>query len=135
MAVHDPDSEMHKLSQELKEGRQKRIQIIDGQEVVTHVKAEEETEDEEDESMDMEHEEQVRSLRLLNHLLRTQTNFHVTSQVVAIEGEDGQQYVVLEVIQMQNQEAEAATTNDADLMGEDFLLNDGTFAAFHSTYQ
>lgn len=59
MAVHDPDSEMHKLSQELKEGRQKRIQIIDGQEVVTHVKAEEETEDEED-SMDMEHEEQVR---------------------------------------------------------------------------
>lgn len=60
MAVHDPDSEMHKLSQELKEGRQKRIQIIDGQEVVTHVKAEEETEEEdEDDMMDMEHEEQV----------------------------------------------------------------------------
>lgn len=75
MAVHDPDSEMHKLSQELKEGRQKRIQIIDGQEVVTHVKAEEETEDEEDESMDMEHEEQVRSLRLLNHLLRAERIF------------------------------------------------------------
>lgn len=58
MAVHDPESEMHKLSQKLKEGRQKRIQIIDGQEVVTHVKAEQETD--EDESMDMEHEEQVK---------------------------------------------------------------------------
>lgn len=57
MAVHDPDSDMHKLSQELKEGRQKRIQIIDGQEVVTHVKAEKDTDNED--SMDMEHEEQV----------------------------------------------------------------------------
>lgn len=57
--MHNPESEMHKLSQELKEGRQKRIQIIDGQEVVTHVKAEEETEEEEESEMDMEQEEQV----------------------------------------------------------------------------
>uniref|UniRef100_A0A336MFE1 CSON000821 protein n=1 Tax=Culicoides sonorensis TaxID=179676 RepID=A0A336MFE1_CULSO len=105
MAIHDPDAEVHKISQELKEGRQKRIQIIDGQEVVTHVKAENDTEDEDEDSMDMEQEEQV----------------------VRIEGEDGHQYVVLEVIQMQNQgeTAEEGTSSNVDrLMNDDFLLND-----------
>lgn len=50
--------------------------------------------------------------------------------MVAIQGEDGQQYVVLEVIQMQNQEADAAANNDAELMGDDFLLNDGELFKF-----
>lgn len=38
MAVHDPESELHRTQQELKEGRQKRLQIIDGQEVITQIR-------------------------------------------------------------------------------------------------
>lgn len=46
---------------------------------------------------------------------------------MAIQGEDGQQYVVLEVIQMSNQETETTTNNDEELINGDFLLNDGNF--------
>lgn len=122
--MHNPESEMHKLSQELKEGRQKRIQIIDGQEVVTHVKAEEETEDEEESDMDMDQEEQVMYI-FKRQMIISWYAFLMLLQVVSIEGEDGHQYVVLEVIQMQNQDGNAVTNNDTELMGDDFLLNDG----------
>lgn len=65
MAIHDPESAIHERALALKMGRQKRIQIIDGQQVEV-----------------MEDED--------GH-----------TQVLAVEGEDGQQYVVLEVIQLQ----------------------------------
>jgi len=65
MAIHDPESAVHERSLALKIGRQKRLQIIDGQQV-------EVMEDEDGQT-----------------------------QVLAVEGEDGQQYVVLEVIQLQ----------------------------------
>ncbi|XP_059477046.1 transcriptional repressor CTCFL-like [Neocloeon triangulifer] len=77
MAVHDPESSAQEKALALKLGRQKKIQIIDGQQVEvmpTESDEEEEDEDEEDEDGD----------------------------VMAVEGQDGQQYVVLEVIQLQD---------------------------------
>jgi len=72
MAIHDPESSAHEKAMALKVGRQKKIQIIDGQQVEV-IEGDDEDEDEE-----------------------TQT------QMIAVEGEDGQQYVVLEVIQLQD---------------------------------
>jgi phosphoenolpyruvate synthase/pyruvate phosphate dikinase len=70
MAVHDPESSLQEKQQALKIGRQKKIQIIDGQrvEVMTGYEDDEEEEDEDD--------------------------------MMAVQGSDGQQYVVLEVIQL-----------------------------------
>ncbi|KAJ9600457.1 hypothetical protein L9F63_009227 [Diploptera punctata] len=72
MAVHDPESSAQEKALALKLGRQKKIQIIDGQQV--EVMAGEE-DDDEDEDTD--------------------------GEMMAVEGQDGQQYVVLEVIQLQ----------------------------------
>ncbi|KAK4877312.1 hypothetical protein RN001_009818 [Aquatica leii] len=69
MAVHDPDSAVEERQLALKLGRQKKVQIIDGQpvEVISNIDG-----SEDDEGDD----------------------------IVAVEGSDGQQYVVLEVIQL-----------------------------------
>lgn len=72
MSVHDPESTVHEKAIALKMGRQKKIQIIDGQQV--EVMPGEEDEDE-DEDLD--------------------------GSMMAVEGADGQQYVVLEVIHLQ----------------------------------
>ncbi|PSN37776.1 hypothetical protein C0J52_15857 [Blattella germanica] len=72
MAVHDPESSAQEKALALKLGRQKKIQIIDGQQV--EVMAGEE-DDEDDDDTD--------------------------GEMMAVEGQDGQQYVVLEVIQLQ----------------------------------
>jgi len=74
MSVHDPESSIHEKAVALKMGRQKKIQIIDGQQVEVMPGLEDE-EDEEDE---------------------------MDGSMVAVEGSDGQQYVVLEVIQLQD---------------------------------
>ncbi|XP_063241559.1 transcriptional repressor CTCFL-like isoform X2 [Bacillus rossius redtenbacheri] len=73
MAVHDPESSAHEKAMALKLGRQKKIQIIDGQQVEVMT-----GEDEDDEDEDTDHE------------------------MMSVEGQDGQQYVVLEVIQLQD---------------------------------
>ncbi|GLG92522.1 hypothetical protein R5R35_000719 [Gryllus longicercus] len=73
MAVHDPDSSAQEKALALKLGRQKKIQIIDGQQVEV-MAGQDDDEDEEDTDGDM----------------------------MAVEGNDGQQYVVLEVIQLQD---------------------------------
>ena len=67
MALHDPESTAQEKAMALKIGRQKKIQVIDGQRV--EVMTEESDEEEEMEG-------------------------------VAMQGEDGQHYVVLEVIQL-----------------------------------
>lgn len=72
MSVHDPESAAHEKAIALKLGRQKKIQIIDGQQV--EVMPGEEDEEEED---------------------------GLDGSMMAVEGSDGQQYVVLEVIQLQ----------------------------------
>ena len=71
MALHDPESSEHAKALAMKIGRQKKIQIIDGQrvEVLTG-----ESEDEEDPDLD--------------------------NEGLPMQSEDGQHYVVLEVIQL-----------------------------------
>jgi len=96
MAIHDPDSSAHEKALALKLGRQKRIQIIDGQQV-------EVIDDEEDED---ENE----------------------AQVLAVEGEDGQQYVVLEVIQLQDgdgtEQTVAVVGDESELTSDQLLQGD-----------
>ena len=70
MALHDPDSTAQEKAMALKIGRQKKIQVIDGQRVEVMT----EGSDDEDEM-----------------------------EGVAMQGEDGQHYVVLEVIQLPDQ--------------------------------
>ncbi|XP_014244316.1 transcriptional repressor CTCFL-like isoform X2 [Cimex lectularius] len=122
MSAHDPDSAAHEIALALKLGRQKKIQIIDGQQVEVIPDAEDEDEEEIEESGVMD------------------------SSVVAVEGNDGQQYVVLEVIQLNDgedqhvmlsgnhtiQQAVAAalqtneTTGDTEVIIPDNFKNDGT---------
>ncbi|XP_034942097.1 transcriptional repressor CTCFL isoform X1 [Chelonus insularis] len=108
MAVHDPESSLQEKQQALKIGRQKKIQIIDGQRVevmtgdlASKLKGYEEEEEEEEEEED----------------------------VMAVEGSDGQQYVVLEVIQLadnQGSDQMAVVANeDGDIMMQDPLSSDG----------
>ncbi|KAL0116881.1 hypothetical protein PUN28_010036 [Cardiocondyla obscurior] len=98
MAVHDPESSLQEKQQALKIGRQKKIQIIDGQrvEVMTGYEDEEEEEDEDD--------------------------------MMAVQGSDGQQYVVLEVIQLaDNQGTEqmaVVASEDGELVMEDPLTQE-----------
>jgi len=70
MALHDPESTAQEKAMALKIGRQKKIQIIDGQRV--EVFTGEDSEEEEDPDM----------------------------EGIPMQGEDGQHYVVLEVIQL-----------------------------------
>ncbi|XP_046997162.1 transcriptional repressor CTCFL isoform X2 [Schistocerca americana] len=80
MAVHDPESSAQEKALALKLGRQKKIQIIDGQQVEV-MAGEDEDEDDEDSE----------------------------SEMMAVEGQDGQQYVVLEVIQLQDGDGDDQT--------------------------
>lgn len=86
MSVHDPESASHEKAIALKLGRQKKIQIIDGQQV--EVIPGEEGEDEEED---------------------------IDGSMMEVES-DGQQYVVLEVIQLQDgdgqEQAVAVMTGD-----------------------
>ncbi|KAK0181052.1 hypothetical protein PV327_003371 [Microctonus hyperodae] len=96
MAVHDPESSLQEKQQALKMGRQKKIQIIDGQRVEVMTGYDDEDEEEEDED-----------------------------EMMAVEGSDGQQYVVLDVIQLtdnQGTDQMAIVANeDGDLMMQDPL--------------
>jgi hypothetical protein len=73
MAVHDPDSGVKEQKRALRAGRKRRVRIVNGQEVYedVNVKMEDDYDDDEDEYDDEEMEDE--------------------------EGDDNQQYVVLEV--------------------------------------
>lgn len=105
MAAHDPDPTIHRKQMELKLGRQKKIQMIDGQqvEVMPGIGSEEE------EEIDM----------------------------MAVEGSDGQQYVVLEVIQLADGEEQAMVVggdSSNDLMAETILPDNGVCLLLFSLY-
>merc|ERR1712109_179420 len=86
MALHDPESTEQEKALALKIGRQKKIQIIDGQHVEVFTGDDEEDEDD-------------------------LVDPNVEQKMMAVEGQDGQQYVVLEVIQLpENASAENNTT-------------------------
>lgn len=95
MAVHDPESSIMEKQLALKLGRQKKVQMIDGQqvEVMASAGSDEDEEEEEEEETD----------------------------VMAVEGSDGQQYVVLEVIQLADGEVDGQT----DVLGETILPDGG----------
>lgn len=109
MAVHDPESSVHEKQLALKLGRQKKIQMIDGQqvEVMPGLASEDEDDD---------------------------------GDVMAVEGADGQQYVVLEVIQLADGEEQAMVVGEgnAEILGDTVLpegvdLNDeDVLKALHS---
>ncbi|XP_071639813.1 uncharacterized protein [Temnothorax longispinosus] len=100
MAVHDPESSLQEKQQALKIGRQKKIQIIDGQrvEVMTGYDDEEEEEDEDD--------------------------------MMAVQGSDGQQYVVLEVIQLADNQGSdqmaVVASEDGELVMQDPLTQENS---------
>ena len=93
MALHDPDSTAAEKAMALKIGRQKRVQVIDGQQVEVFGEEddefEEEYEDEEDEPMG-------------------------GGEGGAGGGGDGQHYVVLEVIQLPEGGEEGASSQGKD---------------------
>lgn len=93
MAVHDPESSILEKQLALKLGRQKKVQMVDGQqvEVMPGIGSEDEDEDEDE------------------------------SDVMAVEGSDGQQYVVLEVIQL----ADGEVDGSAEIIGESILPDTG----------
>lgn len=91
MAIHDPESAVHERAMALKIGRQKRIQLVNGQQVEVMDDEDEEEEDENDTPM------------------------------VQVEGLDGQQYVVLEVIQLQDGDG---TEQTVAVVGEDEITAD-----------
>lgn len=89
----------------LKIGRQKKIQIIDGQQVEVLTGDDEEEEEEEDEDDIMEEDEDA---------LHTGAD----QKMMAVEGQDGQQYVVLEVIQLPENSGDAAASGGVSVKVE-----------------
>ncbi|XP_052126287.1 transcriptional repressor CTCFL isoform X2 [Frankliniella occidentalis] len=104
MAVHDPDATTQEKAMALKLGRQKKIQIIDGQQV--EVMPEDGDMEDEDEDEDDENSGQG---------------------MMAVEGSDGQQYVVLEVIQLQDGDGQeqALAVVTGDNMAHNAINNQG----------
>lgn len=96
MAIHDPDLSLQEKQLALKLGRQKKIQMIDGQQVEVMPQLGSEDEDED-------------------------------SDMMAVEGSDGQQYVVLEVIQLADGEEQAMVVSDGntELLSESILPDNG----------
>merc|ERR1712029_1122277 len=86
MALHDPESSAKEKALALKLGRQKKIQIIDGQQV--EVMGGFDDEDEDEPSFGMEGIEDGQAGE---------------ENIMAVQGDDGQHYVVLEVIQMEGE--------------------------------
>jgi len=102
MALHDPESTEQEKAMALKIGRQKKIQIIDGQQVEVLTGDDEEDEDmledEDDEDEDMLAEPS--SPGGIEEVGGSGGSGNLEQKMMAVEGNDGQQYVVLEVIQL-----------------------------------
>lgn len=112
MAVHDPNSNVKEEAMQLKLGRQKRIRAMGLHQ--SHLLNGGDTEPETDDEMEQDDE-----------------------NVMSMEGEDGQQYVVLEVIQIQNDnengQGSGVDGDDQNVVmevEEDFLLPDSKFYRF-----
>lgn len=94
MAVHDPESSTQQKQLALKIGRQKKIQIIDGQQVEVMPGVDSDAEDD--------------------------------SEMMSVEGSDGQQYVVLEVIQLGDegdQTVAVMSENDEAILNDERMIN------------
>lgn len=137
MALHDPDSSVREEAMALKMGRRKRIQIIDGQQVEIYQNDDsEEEEDEEDEDDEEEYLEEVKP--------KVESQGKRKELYVNVKGDNGQQYVVLEVLEMpdgedegrpkqevvyEEDEEEIEHIHEEDPMNvdTDFIIGDGKF--------
>ena len=102
MVLHDPESNEQERTMALKIDRQKKIQIIDGQQVeVLTGDEEEEPEDYEDwdELLEPSNTEEVAPF-----------DMGVEQKMMAVEGLDRQQYVVLELFQLPENSAAGGAT-------------------------
>ncbi|KAG4073908.1 hypothetical protein HA402_014113 [Bradysia odoriphaga] len=93
MALHDPDSSIREEAIALKMGRRKRIQIIDGQQVEIY-QSNDDSEEEEEEDEDDEQEEYLDEVKPKMEIEGKRKEMYVNV------GDNGQQYVVLEVLEM-----------------------------------
>ena len=92
MALHDPKSTEQERAMALKIGGQKKIQIIDGQQVEV-LTGDNEDDEEEPENFDV-------LLEPPDTEEGTPVGMGVEQKMMAVEVQDGQQYVVLELIQL-----------------------------------
>lgn len=118
MAIHDPESSVHEKQLALKLGRQKKIQMIDGQQVWYFF-----------------------IVRTVLIYIFTNVNFiqvevmhgldsedeEEDSEMIAVEGSDGQQYVVLEVIQLADGEEQTMVvgSGSSDMLGDNIMSDAG----------
>lgn len=105
MALHDPDSTVREHAMALKVGRKKRIQIINGQQVEEYIGDDDDEEEEEEEEyegeesyMEGEDEDSMERDDLTESIMAAKTKKQEAQ--IAI-GEDGQRYMVVEVINME----------------------------------
>jgi len=107
MALHDPESTEQEKAMALKIGRQKKIQIIDGQQVEVLTGDDEDDEEEYDEE-ELEDEDDLIEQSEPDEAV---VGAGVEQKMMAVEGQDGQQYVVLEVIQLPENSGAGNNTN------------------------
>lgn len=116
MCVHDPDSEAIQTANALKMGRQKKIQVVNGEELKVVPS---------DEDVVMKDEVIESDTKILKSELGNQL----------IEGADGQHYVVLEVIQLQGGDGEQAVAVVSEGDFQSGTLNiDGTGSVTSTQY-
>ncbi|XP_031618031.1 transcriptional repressor CTCF-like [Contarinia nasturtii] len=103
MSLHDPDSSVREHAMALKQGRKKRVQIVNGQQVeYIGFEGEEEYEGEEDYELDGEDETSI------------EQDMPTKKETIMAVGEDGQRYMVVEVINMEEDENSQIQLQDKD---------------------
>ncbi|XP_059612710.1 uncharacterized protein LOC132259176, partial [Phlebotomus argentipes] len=112
LALHDPESSVHEDAQALKLGRKKRILYPDGGEFKSEQMDTDEEEELEDEEDEIEQDELIEEAE--------ETGGEDQKETLMVEGEDDNQYVVLEVIQMPEEDEEGQGSR----LNEEFLLSD-----------
>uniref|UniRef100_A0A1B0CGU7 C2H2-type domain-containing protein n=1 Tax=Lutzomyia longipalpis TaxID=7200 RepID=A0A1B0CGU7_LUTLO len=112
LALHDPESSIHEDAQALKAGRKKRI-LYDGEFKTEQLDSDEEQEEEEYEDEDMPPDEDM--------IEETQDSVEEEhKETMIVEGDDDNQYVVLEVIPLGDEEDEGQNSR----LNEEFLLSE-----------
>lgn len=113
MCMHDPDSETIQAANALKLGRQKKIQVVNGEELKVVPR---------DSDLVLKDEMIDSETKILKNELGNQL----------IEGADGQHYVVLEVIQLQGSDGEqaVAVVSESEFQGGGMTIDEtGTISA------
>lgn len=106
MSLHDPDSTVREHAMALKVGRKKRVQIVNGQQVeYIGFEDEEEYEGEEDYVDEADDDE--------NSMDESELQEDKKETIMAV-GEDGQRYMVVEVINMEEDENSQIQLQDKD---------------------